>query len=345
MGLAGFYILEPGVTDPDFDIQTRVLPTGLADGTTPSLRNTFHNIPLVLQDRLFNADGTFLLPNEPDAVLGDVQLVNGAVHTRFAVATRRYRLRILNGSNTRVYQLQLTPEGSNQPVPLMVIAHEQGLLPAPLTRTTILMAPAERREVVVDFSGFLGKRLILRKLLAGDAADPRRGVGGGQTDVMLFDVTRSETDNVGDPPATLFPLRAGKELFTVADATVTRDFEFDRSGGVWTVNGQPFDHGGRIDAFPRRDAVEIWRLRNSSGGWVHPIHMHDIPFLLLDRNEVPRTSPNSDETGLKDTFFLGGGDSVRVIGKFTNNKGTYVFHCHNIEHEDQFMMSQFQVTV
>jgi FtsP/CotA-like multicopper oxidase with cupredoxin domain len=147
---------------------------------------------------------------------------------------------------------------------------------------------------------------------------------------------------VGDVPTVLFPLRPGKELFTEADATVTREFKFDRSGGVWNVNGEPFDHGARIDALPRLNAVEIWRLENSAGGWVHPIHVHDIPLLLLDRNELP-PAPDSDETGLKDTFFLGRGESVRVIGKFTDNRGIYVFHCHNIEHEDQFMMSQFKV--
>ena len=331
MGLAGFYLLEPNPADPDFVLQTQQLPTGAQD------------VPLVVQDRLFNADGSFNFPDEPDGVLGDVQLVNGAVQPAFKVATRRYRFRVLNGSTARVYQLQLSVAGSAAAVPLVVIAAEQGLLPQKVVRDTLLLAPAERRDVIVDFGAFpVGTSLVLHNLLAGDSPDPRRGVGGGQVQVMRFDVERTEAETVGDVPTTLFPLRPQVETFAPGDARVTREFEFDRSGGVWTINGEPFDHGARIDATPTLNDVEIWHLVNSSGGWAHPIHMHDIPFLLLERNERP-PAVGSDETGLKDTFFLGPGESVRVIGKFRDNRGLYVFHCHNIEHEDMFMMSQFQV--
>ncbi len=340
MGLAGFYILAPDEADqsgsnPDLaelDLLSRhLLPAGLAgDPAVPA--EQAHDIPLVLQDRLFRADNSLLYTGDPDGVLGDVQLVNGAVQPFFKVATRKYRLRILNGSNARIYELALS---SGQP--FVQIGSDGGLLPKAVERATIRLGEAERVEVIVDFSGRLGQQVILQNLIGVGGADPRRGTGGGPAEVMRFDVVRDETDNVGtvrdgDPLRPLQPI----------DTTnaVTHEFRFERSGGGWVINGQAFDFT-RIDAFPHLDAVEVWHLVNSSGGWSHPIHIHDLQFQVLDRDEV---APPAWEAGSKDTFLLGPGQKVRVVGKFADNFGNpYVFHCHNLEHEDMAMMSQFRV--
>ncbi len=343
MGLAGFYILKPAPGDFDFDLQTKGLPTGLSGD--PAVAGTdARDIPLVIQDRFFNADGSLFFPDDPDGVIGDTVLVNGAVQPKFEVATVKYRFRFLNGSNARAYELKLIPFGATDPVPVRAfqqIGSDQGLLPERVDRDTILISPAERMDVVVDFSPFpVGTRLILHDVRARDSPDGRRAIGGSPADIMRFDVTTAQPDPVGDVPTTLFPLRPNLESFVPSLDMVRREFKFERSGGAWAINGQLFDHGTHIQATPNRDNVEIWDLVNSSGGWAHPIHIHDIPFQTLLRNEAP---PHAWEAGLKDTFFLGPGESVQVIGKFTDNLGVYVFHCHNIEHEDMFMMSQFQV--
>jgi len=105
------------------------------------------------------------------------------------------------------------------------------------------------------------------------------------------------------------------------------------------INGLPFDPN-RIDAFPKLNSVEIWRLTNKSGGWIHPIHIHLVEFKVLDRNGKP---PEVYETGPKDSVFVGQNQGVRVIMRFADFTGTYLFHCHNLEHEDHDMMSQFHV--
>jgi FtsP/CotA-like multicopper oxidase with cupredoxin domain len=126
-----------------------------------------------------------------------------------------------------------------------------------------------------------------------------------------------------------------------SDATVFRTFEFGRSNSMWTINGQIFDPE-RVDFRVKLGSTEVWTLHNGSGGWVHPIHIHDIQWQLLSRNGRP---VRAYEKGLKDTFFLAGGESVRVIGKFYGqaNVGRYQMHCHNVEHEDMKMHARFDV--
>jgi FtsP/CotA-like multicopper oxidase with cupredoxin domain len=106
------------------------------------------------------------------------------------------------------------------------------------------------------------------------------------------------------------------------------------------MNGKPFD-GARIDARPRQGSTEIWEFVNKAGGWRHPIHVHLVQYLVLDRNGAP---PRPHERGPKDTVSLGPNETVRVAMKFSSPfTGIYVFHCHNISHEDNMMMTQFEV--
>jgi FtsP/CotA-like multicopper oxidase with cupredoxin domain len=111
------------------------------------------------------------------------------------------------------------------------------------------------------------------------------------------------------------------------------------SSAAWVVNDELFA-ADRIDAFPQFGTTEIWRFINKSGGWLHPIHPHLVEFRMLDRNGQP---PKPYETGPKDVVALGPNETIRVAMKFVDFRGTYVFHCHNIEHEDHDMMTQFQV--
>jgi spore coat protein A len=244
------------------------------------------------------------------------------------VGTRRYRLRILNASNRRVYHLTL---GGGQP--MIQIATESGLLPAPVTRTSISLAPAERVEVVIDFAGHLGERITLRNDLKG---------------ILQFRVDESLADDSDVPPAlrplpgwtkNAVPARTRVWLFTTtAHADPNRPY----AGPAWTINGRAFDHH-RVDACPRLGSIERWLLVANAGESDHVVHIHDIDWLPVARNLSP---PPAWEQGLKETFHLNAnnrGEVVEVIGKFTDHLGRYMIHCHMLEHEDEFMMAQFEV--
>jgi FtsP/CotA-like multicopper oxidase with cupredoxin domain len=296
MGLAGLYIID----DPA-DPQT--LPAGDQD------------VPLVLGDRSFDANNQLSYQLQSNGVTGDHILVNGVPQPFFEVADRKYRFRILNGSNIRNYQLELSNGQAMQQ-----IGTESGLLPAPVSRQSILLSPAERVDVVVDFAGMLGQQIVLRNSLEN----------GALSQLMQFRVTRDEIDT-SSVPASLRPVE------NIGTPTVTRTFEFARAGGQWTINGQPFDPN-RVDAQPVLGTTERWILRNA-GGWDHTIHIHDVDHQLISRNGQP---PTPDEL-TKESWYIGGGQEIEVKLKFTDNVGRYVFHCHVLEHEDDAMMGQFEV--
>jgi FtsP/CotA-like multicopper oxidase with cupredoxin domain len=296
MGLAGLYILD----DPD-DPQT--LPDGDQD------------VPLAISDRSFNANNQISYTFQSNGVTGDHALVNGMPQPYLDVADRRYRLRILNASNIRNYQVELS---NGQP--LTQIGTESGLLPAPVQRQSILLSPAERADVVVDFNGYLNQQIVLRNTLENGAL--------GQ--LVQFRVNRHEIDTSSVPP-TLRPQE------NIGSPILTRTFDFSRNGGQWRINGLPFDPN-RIDAQPVLGTTERWILRNS-GGWDHTVHIHDVDQQLISRNGQP---PTPDEL-TKESWYIGGGQEVEVKLKFTDHTGRYVFHCHVLEHEDDAMMGQFEV--
>ena len=301
MGLFGAYLI-------DDDLDSRLnLPSGAYD------------VPLIIQDRAFNADGSLSYSRDMMGAAGDVILVNGVPHPRFEVANRRYRLRILNGSNARAYDLALSSGQS-----LVQIGTDGGLLPQPVPRPSIPVSPFERVEVVVDFSQVpVGSRVVLQDTLELGPA--------GQ--IMLFDVARREADT-SSVPAELRPL----ERLAEGAASATRDFTLGMDGMNWVINGQRFDPG-RVDASPGLGTTEIWRFQNRSM-MAHPIHVHLDMFQILDRNGAP---PSPGESGWKDTVAVGPDETVRVIVRFTDFAGRYLVHCHNLEHEDAGMMAEFDV--
>ena len=296
MGLAGLYILD----DPD-DPQT--LPAGPQD------------VPLAISDRSFDANNQISYTFDRGGVTGDHALVNGLPQPYLDVADRKYRFRILNASNLRNYQLELSNGQS-----MTQIGTESGLLPAPVTRQSILISPAERVDIVVDFNGLLGQQLILRNVLEN----------GALSELVQFRVNSHEIDTAS-VPATLRPQE------NIGTPTITRTFDFSRNGGQWRINGLPFDPS-RVDAQPVLGTTERWILRNS-GGWDHTVHIHDVDHQLISRNGQP---PTPDEL-TKESWYIGGGQEVEVKLKFTDHVGRYVFHCHVLEHEDDAMMGQFEV--
>jgi len=317
-GLAGLYIVR------DSDEDRLPLPRGNRE------------IPLVICDRAFETDGSLRYPAiDPSlhgpagvvddymgGVLGDVILVNGAPWPRLEVANVKYRFRILNASNARRYEFAL--ETSHRDGATFVqVGSDGGLLAAPVVHRTIRIAPAERFDVIIDFSRFQ----------PGASVTMVNRAGAGNTGVVMrFDVTRGEPDDSAIP-AKLSEL----EFPNIREATVTREFEFSyrRLGHGWTINGKPYDPG-RMDARPRLNGTEIWRMRTD---FSHPLHLHLVHFQVLSHSG----RPGPYDSGWKDTLDLGPGQGAEILARFTGYRGRYVFHCHNLEHEDMGMMANFEV--
>ncbi|RBP67160.1 FtsP/CotA-like multicopper oxidase with cupredoxin domain [Brevibacterium sanguinis] len=291
---------------------------------------------LCLTDRAFDEDGQLLYPaRDPEllrtpgvedtfmnGVIGDVMLVNGAPCPRTTVARGRYRLRLLNACNARQLSLRLNP-GAGPDLPLTLIGSDLGLLRAPVEVETIDLAPAERVDLLVDFS----------VLPAGTRVEMRNADPGGLERILAFDVAGG-VETVPPAPAVL------KEDFVTldpAEAVAERTFDFRLAGDhLWTINGEPYDPWGS-SASPRSGTVERWTFTSD---FDHPVHVHLGHFqVVFDRNG--ETGPS--KRGWKDTVRVTPYGVVEVLVTFPRFRGLYMLHCHNLEHEDMAMMANFTV--
>lgn len=342
-------------------------------------------VPLVIQDRFLNPDGSLLYPVEdnggdPDPrvppiwipeFFGDTVLVNGKVWPYLEVEPRKYRFRILNGSNARFYHMTLqeawtsgAPLGRTGPA-FIQIGTDGGLLPAPVTLTELLMAPAERRDVVIDFSGQQGKNF----LLTNDAPAPYPdGDDIVPTEIMLFKVNqRLSSRDTSRVPSVLNSV----PLINTASAVKVRDLvlaELDSADPfenpiIATINDAHWDDP--VTETPKAGTVEVWRIINTTGD-AHPIHVHLVQFQIIDRRPFdtaqyppnlvytgPAVAPGREERpAWKDTVISLPGTVTRIIAKFDlpssanakpGDKFLYVYHCHILEHEENEMMRPYTV--
>ena len=270
------------------------------------------DLPLAIADRQFDLKNQIPYVFNPNGVTGDKFLVNGVYQPYLEVGDRKYRFRILNASNFRTYFLELSTGDS-----FIQIGTESGLLPAPVTRTGMRMGPAERLDVVVDFAGELGQNIYLVDALTG-------------TQMLEFRVTQDLTDD-SSVPATLRPLP------DIGEPSLTRNWSFDQTEGHWTINGLRFDPN-RVDARPALGTTEKWVFTNPTGQ-AHTVHIHDVAQQCVSRNGA---ACYPYET-MKETWYLAPGEVLEVKLKFTDHVGMYMLHCHMLEHEDDGMMTQFEV--
>ncbi len=329
MGMAAFYLLRD-----DFE-EDLGLPSGE------------YEIALAVQDRDFNADGSFYYPATiQDSFFGARVLVNGKVWPYLDVARGKYRLRILNGSQARVYKLRLENLADPaQAIPFELIGTDGGLITAPISLDDFTMAPAERFDVVVDFSGFpAGTEIVLRN---DDPAPP------AVPNVMKF-VVQDEAGHTAALPPTLRPV----DPIAESEASATRRFELVRvfepcAGRRWLINS--LDEGGNvigsewdeITEYPILGSTEIWEFDNVSAS-PHPMHMHLVMFQVLERLDKATGQPLPlepwEQTTWKDTVQVTPGTVVRVVARFEDYPGRFAYHCHILDHEDHEMMRQFQTT-
>ncbi|HZE37577.1 MAG TPA: multicopper oxidase family protein [Stackebrandtia sp.] len=314
-GLAGFFIVDDDVAD------ALPLPRGDRD------------VPLFICDRAFAADGEFLYPSvdgtlaKPgvtgdfhQGVQGDVILVNGAPWPVMDVDRARYRFRVLNGSNARRYRLALGTAPTE--AAFTQIASDVGLLGAPVPLDACDLAPAERRELVIDFAHFpAGSEVTLLNTLDD----------GPTGAIMRFRVGASTRDD-SEVPETLAPY----EKLDPADVAADRFFRFQVEGDKWTINDQTYDPAGTI-ARATLDTIERWTFTSD---FHHPIHVHLGHFQVASRDGKP---PRPQDAGWKDTVDLRPFEVVEVLVRFAKHKGRYMIHCHNLEHEDMAMMANFDV--
>ena len=374
-GTAGFWILR----DPN---ESKLnLPSGKFE------------VALAIQDRTFNPDGSLFYPGPPlvPEFFGDTMLVNGKVWPYFDVEPRKYRIRILDGCNARFLRMQLVVANADgtlpsstrfwQNVPFVQIGAEGGFLPTPTAPfNQLLMGPAERADVIVDFSGFAGKNI----LLFNDAATPfgnTQDTRGSIPEVMLFRVgTSLSAPDTSTIPADftsygLFKVDAPVVKTETPRIVKTLDEITDSNGFLRQFINQ---YGYEKDTYiglpgvpvapdtVTLNSTEVWQIVNTTVD-VHPIHLHQTMFKILSRQPfsvsqyqakrvhgVPLdptpflkqdmlSGPAPNETGFKDTVKANPGEVTQIAMRWEDYAGHYVYHCHILEHEEHDMMRALDI--
>lgn len=305
-------------------------------------------IGLVLQDKRLGTASELryapaMGPDHMFGYLGDTGFANGVPDATIEVKRGAYRLRIVNGSNARILQLALGDD-----LPFTLVGGDGGLLSEPVTLRRLTIGTGERVDVLVDFSSVRpGESIVLRSaefevpgMMMGMGG---RGMGmsgaggvpqGGGLDLLEFVVSEAE-----GPPLRV-PGRLGTPLEERGDdGAVTRSFVFDSQMMRHTINGRGFIMD-RIDERVPLGRPEVWEFVNN-GAFPHPVHVHGGQHRILSR-EGGRAQIMPWERGLKDTALLFPGERIRMAVAFTE-PGIFLLHCHNLEHEDGGMMSNFEV--
>lgn len=363
MGLAGIYLIRDAVED------------------SLNLPNGQFEIPMLIQDRLFNPDGTLLYPIADGGThqfwipefFGDTMCVNGKVWPVLDVEPRRYRFRMLNGCNARFLNMRIvrtdasgTPHGMAGPQ-FFVIGTDGGLLPSPVPLTTLLQAPAERFDVIVDFTGKGGQFFVLKN----DAPAPFPG--GGEvvpTEIMMFRVSKPLSSK--DTSKIPFVLNPNPINFDPAKADRSRDVvltELDRASDGFPIIGL-LDNKNWDDPVtedPKAGSTEVWNMINDTGDG-HPKHIHLVQFQIISRQPYDQTTFDNtgqlvftgkpqapapeEQNAYKDVVKAFPGTVTKLAMKFDLPTGTqvvsgqryrFVWHCHILEHEDNEMMRPMDI--
>lgn len=339
-GLAGLFLIE------DDEEQSLNLPSGK------------YELPLVIQEKQINDQGKAIYSlNMMDRMMGffgNQVFVNGVHAPYHEVATRFYRLRLVNSSNARILELSLNDDNS-----FHVIGSDGGLLDRPYEVSSVTLAPAERADLLVNFGQYeTGDtvRLIAHPLngmgsMMNGMMDNESGMMNGMMDneedmmqedqpsdeavpLVEFRITEDENESF-QLPEKLASLSFPEE----ANAGRTRRFDLSMEMMQGSsINGRFFEMM-RVDEEVPRNALEVWEFR-SDRMMPHPMHIHATQFRVLDRSNG-NLAPH--ERGWKDNVLVNAGETVRVLVKFDAPKGMYVFHCHNLEHSDNGMMANFEV--
>ena len=319
MGLAGFHLIYD-------DLEMGLINSGV-------LPNDPYDIPIAIQDRRFNPDGTIWFdPLDHDGYVGDIYVLNGKAFPKMTVQRKKYRFRFLNGCAARFIELRLS---NGQP--FIGLGTDTCLYPHAISRNTLLGSPATRADVVIDFTD-APNELYLENILVQDSGRKPAGKLNDRVTqvpgvpIMKFEVQGARqpsnaTVDVGTALRPFIPIKA-------SEIVATRRFLFNRSQGAWQMNGLFYDPD-RADATPTLGQAERWIFENSAGGWWHPVHTHSS---LQQIQTIDGATPPPEYRYNIDTSILGGGTTVEAFVRFSTFKGPFAFHCHNNAHEDMRMM-------
>lgn len=307
MGIAGLFIIDD---DESLNIE---IPKDYG----------IDDIPLVFQDRRFSNSGQFIYKQSMHDVMmgvtGNMSLVNGVINPYMEVGPKTVRLRLLNGSNARVYKFMF-----NNHKEFYQIAGDASFLSRPIKMKTLLLSPGERAEILVDFSNLAGKEIYF-------------GDNLGNKPLLKIRV-KNEKESKFNLPKELTTIIEYKDL----EYKKTREFTLDVRPGWLAINKKQMDMK-RIDEKVILGEPEIWRIINPTN-MPHPFHIHGCSFKIISRNAK---EPYLNETGLKDTVLVYGRETVEIAVQFdyeATKKYPYMYHCHILEHEDAGMMGQFTVS-
>ena len=301
-------------------------------------------IPLAIYDRLLRQDGQLDYPvsGNPERpwvpeVFGNVMMVNGKAFPFLEVEDRKYRFRVLNAANGRFFHLSLSNGQA-----IHQIGADQGLLPAPVPLERSLLAPGERADWIIDFSGHTGEQIVLKN---------------DSFQVMQFRVGKSKSPDGSSLPRELRPVPRTVESTAVRTRPLALIENMNMAGESMSMllNGTPWHMP--VTENPVLDSTEIWSFINTTDD-SHPIHLHLVRFQILDRRRFepffyqttgeirytgPVTPPAPEEAGWKDTVRADPKMVTRIIVRFEGYLGRYVWHCHVLEHEDNEMMRPYDV--
>ncbi len=362
-GLASFFLVE------DDDQRKLAKALDLQLGVT--------DLPVVIQDKQFDSQGRLRYqPNAQESMmgwLGDIVLTNLTPNAVQTVTPRTYRLRLLNGSNARIYRLAFVT--GKTPLNFIVIGTDGGLIERPETVTEAFLAPGERLDVLFDAGQAQPGTDIFLKSLRFDPMEnegPPGGMSGmpgmaGMGNGQLMDNMSSSRlpmglefnvlkliVTAGEHVITNLPVTLSQVMAIAIEGATERKIELSMAHMRFLINGLTF----RMDeiAFEvKRGAVEIWRISNPALGMPHPMHLHGFSFQVIERlNSPPQVSTTArfgkgrtvSDLGWKDTVLVWPGETVRIAIDFAHDfpgSQTYLFHCHNLEHEDAGMMINFRV--
>jgi suppressor of ftsI/bilirubin oxidase len=334
-------------------------------------------IPLVLHDRRANAPHRYL-PSVQDLLLGwygDEVVVNFTPRPYLDVTGRRYRFRVLNASNARNFRLAFRRD-DGAPMPFLLLGTDGGLLERAQPCAEVFVSPAERIDVLVDFADLaIGGYVLLESLAfdpmhalpersaepgaapAGETHDMRRPQGVAGTSAHLADGAplqllqfRIRAKGAAPPP---LPARLSESRAPLSTPD-ERPLRLGFAKGRWRINDRVYD----MTATPiivARNAVETWLIRNYHTSMPHAMHLHGFQFRVLERETSPDAIASlvvdkrgriATDLGWKDTLLVWPGESVKIAIDFRHpfaGEQTYLFHCHNLEHEDGGMMLRVQV--
>ena len=347
-GLAGFYLIQD-----DHEIE---LTKEREDGTRllPELY-AGQDIPMALMDQIIDLKEEILPYDflDHNGRLGNVFSVNGKLQPYFEVGRGKYRFRFLNASNARIYHLALEADKGNRSrvdkVNFLQIGQDSWELERAVEQSDFTLTMAQRSDMIVDFSDFEdGDVVWLNNVMEQQNGRKPKGVDfEDPTPLVKFivkddiPVDKNITVEAGDLIRCFTEIREDELL-------ATRYFEFHRRNGAWQINSQFFSPR-TTNVTPILNSAERWVFRNKSGGWWHPIHIPLEAHEIQKYNGIPKRRRNGEINpkfpakylNNVDVSVLEDGGETEFFIKCRTFTGPFVFHCHNLEHEDMRMMHAF----